>query len=440
MKYRHTRVAAAVLATIGAFAIGKEARAQQGAATPATQQLERVEITGSSIKRLAAETALPVQVLTAEDIARSGVTSSEQLLRTISAIDPGGITGAANNAGLNTGGLSTASLRGLGSRRTLVLINGRRIAPYGSVGDSVSVDVNNIPIAAIDRVEVLKEGASAVYGSDAIAGVINFILRREYTGAGISAEYGQTASGGGTVTTVTGTYGYGNLDKDKFNISVLATYQKSAAIYGADRDYAKSGINVSPDPASDVNTDTTSGNTFPANIADQSGATIGNPRQGNCGPISVTSPFFSPNVCRYDPSPFVTLLPEAENWTVMAAGRYVFSPALEIYAEASYTHRDIFTQIQPVPLSDQFTLPPSNPLFNVPPYNGLNTFPRQPTRASYPAGYIASQSGDPTQAVLVRYRAQESGLRQTRDIAETPRFVIGGNGTGSGWDYNASDF
>ena len=248
------------------------------------------------------------------------MTSSEQLLRTISAVDAAGITVSANNAGLNTGGLSTASLRGLGSRRTLVLINGRRIAPYGSVGDSTSVDVNNIPIAAIDRVEVLKEGASAVYGSDAIAGVINFILRREYTGASISAEYGQTASGGGAVTTVTGTYGFGSLDKDRFNVSLLATYQKTKAIYGADRNYAKSGINVSPDPASDMNTDTTSGNTFPANIATQDGQTIGNPLAGNCGPISVTSPFFSPDVCRYDPSPFVTLLPEAENWTSWRPG------------------------------------------------------------------------------------------------------------------------
>ena len=442
MRYRHTRAAAAVLAAMGALSAGGRAGAQQAASPatpgPAPQQLERVEITGSSIKRIAAETALPVQVITAEDIARTGVTSSEQLLRTISAVDAAGITVSANNAGLNTGGLSTASLRGLGSRRTLVLINGRRIAPYGSVGDSASVDVNNIPIAAIERVEVLKEGASAVYGSDAIAGVINFILRREYTGAGITAEYGQSSSGGGAVTTITGTYGFGSLDKDRYNVSLLATYQKTQAIYGADRSYAKSGINVSPDPASDVNTDTTSGNTFPGNIATSAGQTIGNPLAGNCGPISVTSPFFSPNVCRYDPSPYVTLLPEAENWTVMAAGRYAITGTLEGYAELSYTHRDIFTQIQPVPLSDQFALPPSNPLFAVPPYNGANTFLLQPTSPYYPGSYIASRGFDPTQPVLVRYRAQESGLRQTRDIAETPRFVLGLQGSGYGWDYNAS--
>ncbi len=366
------------------------------------------------------------------------MTSSEQLLRTISAVDAAGITVSANNAGLNTGGLSTASLRGLGSRRTLVLINGRRIAPYGSVGDSASVDVNNIPVAAIERVEVLKDGASAVYGSDAIAGVINFILRREYTGAGLSAEYGQSTSGGGKVYNVTGTYGFGSLEKDRFNVSLLATYQKTDAIYGADRDYAKSGINVSPDSASDVNTDTTSGNTFPANIATQAGQTIGNPLAGSCGPISVSSPFFSPNVCRYDPSPFVTLLPEAESWSLMAAGRYAISSTMEAFAELSYTHRDIFTQIQPVPLSDQFALPPNHPLFAVSPYNGANTFLLPTTSPYYPAAYIASRGFSATEPVLARYRAQESGLRQTRDIAETPRFAIGLTGEAAGWDYNAS--
>lgn len=439
MAFRHSQTAAAVLATAGAFAaVGAVAQVGPAAPTGATPLQERLEVTGSSIRRISAETALPVQVLTREDIARTGVTTSEQLLRTISAIDAAGITVSANNAGASTGGLSTASLRGLGSTRTLILVNGRRVAPYGSVGDAVSVDVNSIPIVAIERVEVLKEGASAVYGSDAIAGVINFILRREYQGASVSAEYGQTMSGGGKQYNVAGSYGFGSLDKDRFNVSILATYQKTDAIYGADRSYAKSGISVSPDPNSQLNNDVTSGNTFPANIADLTGATIGNPRQGNCGPISVTSPFFAPNVCRFDPSPYVTLLPEAESWSLFAAGRFAVTKDLEAFAELSYTHRDIFTQIQPVPLSDQFALPATNPLFAVPPYNGANTFLLQPTSPYYPTSYIASQGGDPTQPVLARYRAWENGLRQTRDVSEVPRVALGVQGNGMGWDYSAA--
>ena len=120
------------------------------AQAPAPQTLERVEITGSNIKRIEGETATPVQVLTRDEINKTGATTTEELLRTISAFDPGAVTVGSNNAGANTGGLSTASLRGLGSQRTLVLINGRRIAPYGTVNDSASIDVNSIPLVAID--------------------------------------------------------------------------------------------------------------------------------------------------------------------------------------------------------------------------------------------------------------------------------------------------
>ena len=146
------------------------------------------------------------------------------------------------------------------------MINGRRIAPYGSVADSTSVDVNNIPIAAIERVEVLKEGASAVYGSDAIAGVINFILRREYTGAGISAEYGQTASGGGTVTTASDRH-----LRLRQSRQGQIQHQRSRDLPEERSDLRRRSRlrqvghqRVRPHPASDVNTDTTSGNTSPA--------------------------------------------------------------------------------------------------------------------------------------------------------------------------------
>ena len=111
------------------------------------------------------------------------MTSVEQLLTTISAATQGNTnTVVASGAGANTGGVAGASLRGLGSQRTLVLINGRRISAGGTLTDSTTVDVNSIPLAAVERVEVLKDGASAIYGSDAIAGVINFILRKDKGG------------------------------------------------------------------------------------------------------------------------------------------------------------------------------------------------------------------------------------------------------------------
>ena len=113
-----------------------------------------------------------------------------------------------------------------------MLINGRRIAPYGIgfTGDSVSVDVNSIPLAAIERVEVLKDGASAVYGSDAIAGVVNFILRQDFKGVELTAEYGDTTQGGASHQRATGIFGFGNLAADRYNVMLVASYQKEGPV------------------------------------------------------------------------------------------------------------------------------------------------------------------------------------------------------------------
>ncbi len=229
---------ATLIATIPAQAWAQDAQAQQ---------MQRVEITGSSIKRIDAETALPVQVITREQIQRSGATNVEQLLQTISSVSSSGGLTAASASGATTGGISAVSLHGLTSIRTLVLLNGRRIAPYGIgfTGDSVSVDVNSIPLAAIERVEVLKDGASAVYGSDAIAGVINFILRQEFKGLELTAEYGDTTQGGANFKRATGTFGFGNLATDRFNVLAVASYQKEGALFGRDRmDFAGKAYNV----------------------------------------------------------------------------------------------------------------------------------------------------------------------------------------------------
>ena len=138
----------------------------------------QVTITGTSIKRVEAEGSLPVQTLTRADIDRTGVQTTEQLLQTISAMSSSGQTNTAMGAGLSTYGGSGVSLRGLGEERTLVLLNGRRLAAFAG-GGGATVNVNNIPLAAVEKVEILKDGASAIYGSDAVAGVVNLILSKD---------------------------------------------------------------------------------------------------------------------------------------------------------------------------------------------------------------------------------------------------------------------
>ncbi|MEO8805520.1 MAG: TonB-dependent receptor [Burkholderiaceae bacterium] len=405
-------------------------------------QLERVEITGSSLKRIEGEGALPVQVITREEIQRSGVATVEQLLQTVSAASSSGGLTTSSTSGANTGGISAVSLRGLTSLRTLVLINGRRVAPYGIgfTNDSVSVDVSSIPLAAIERVEVLKDGASAIYGSDAIAGVINFILRKDYKGVELTAEYGDSTQGGARASRITGTWGMGDLASDRYNVMVVASYQKEAALYGRERGFASRGYDVARQ-----NT-TTSGNTFPANIAAADGSFgSANPTAANgcLAPYSFLDPLFPADRCRFDPSPILALLPETERGNLFAAARFAIGDNFEGFAEASYSRSKIRTVIQPVPLSDQFGLPNNNPLFNQAPYNqytafGSTTIVLQPSSAFYPTAYVQGITGGATPDLLVRYRAAVNGNRDLTDIAEAPRLTFGVKGQAGGWDLDGA--
>ncbi len=442
---KRTKLCTSLMIAFGSGIAAVPAFAQQ-TTPPAPQQLERVEITGSSIKRIDAETALPVQVITREQIQKTGATNVEQLLQTISSISSSGGLTTSSASGATTGGISAVSLHGLTSLRTLVLLNGRRIAPYGIgfTGDSVSVDVNSIPLAAIERVEVLKDGASAVYGSDAIAGVINFILRRDFKGVEVTGEYGDTTQGGANFKRATGTFGFGDLGRDRFNVMFVASYQKEGSLYGRDRSFSKSSIDVN-----NLN-DTTSGNSFPGNIATYNPATgaIGgatrNPAAPGCpGPYSNLDPLFPPNRCRFDPAPLVALVPESDRASLFVSGKFAITSDIEAYAEGSYNRNKIRTVIQPVPLSDQFAIPDNNPLCAQAPYNATESGPCQtaiilyPTSPFYPTAYATQQFGG-TPPLVVRYRSALTGNRDITDISEAPRFVAGVKGSVSGWDFDVA--
>ena len=216
---RKTRLCTALMMACG----GAMLSAGQAALAQTAQTLERVEITGSNIRRIASETASPVQTLTREDIDKSGRASVAELLQTLSVDNQGSVP---KNFGAGfASGASGISLRGLGTASTLVLLNGRRIAPYGLADDGQKVfsDLNLIPIDAVERVEILKDGGSAIYGSDAIAGVVNIILRRDYKGLALNASYGTTQYWNGKEKRASITGGFGDLQTQGFN--VLANFE-----------------------------------------------------------------------------------------------------------------------------------------------------------------------------------------------------------------------
>jgi iron complex outermembrane receptor protein len=404
----------------------------------AEEQLDRVEVTGSSIKRIAGESALPVQVLTRDDIQKTGAATMEELLRTVSATTSLNGLAAASTAGASTGGISAVSMRGLGSHRTLVLLNGRRLAPYGMgfAGDSVSVDVNSIPLAAVERVEILKDGASAVYGSDAIAGVVNFILRKDHVGGEMTAEYGESTQGGGRIERISASYGLGHLDTDRFNVMLLASYQKEQPLFGRDRAFARAGIHEG------ARNDVTSLYTFPANIVPVDGTSfdVGNPSAptGCLLPYSQRDPFFGPNLCSFDPSPIITLVPQSERGSVFGSARFAISSEIEAFAEVSFNRNRQHTVIHPVPISGNLPLPANHPLFNVAPYNGYETIVLTPASPYYPTAYVRSLTGGATPDLSVHWRASAAGDRHFTDISESPRLALGLRGVAERWDFSTA--
>ncbi|WP_426174601.1 TonB-dependent receptor domain-containing protein [Massilia sp. TWR1-2-2] len=207
---------------------------------PAQQAMQRVEITGSSIKRIAKEGALPVEIISRKQLEEQGIVSAEQLIMTLN-VNGNGSDNLASNADVTSGaqrgnnGASSANLRGQGADSTLVLLNGRRVATYGMKGSTV--DLNSIPFAAVERVEVLKDGASAIYGTDAIGGVINFILKKNYTGLEAQAFTDVTEAGGGNIKRVSVVGGFGDLNVNGFNVLATAAHSQNDALRGNQRDF-----------------------------------------------------------------------------------------------------------------------------------------------------------------------------------------------------------
>jgi iron complex outermembrane recepter protein len=223
---------------VGSFAalgLASHVLAQTAPAEP-----QRITITGSSIKRIASEGALPVQVITRVELERQGIASTEQMISQLN-INGNGLDNLASNADVVDGaargnnGATSANLRGQGSNATLILLNGRRVAAHGLNGGTV--DLNQIPFAAIERIEILKDGASAIYGTDAVGGVINFILRTNVSGLTVNTLLDIPSQKGGQIYGASVTGGFGDLDRQGFNFMASLGVQDYKILRGDQRDF-----------------------------------------------------------------------------------------------------------------------------------------------------------------------------------------------------------
>jgi iron complex outermembrane receptor protein len=240
---RNQEIARAVRYTL----IGGAAAASSVASLPSLAQEkpaaeeagpETVIVTGTRIRRTVDEaTASPITIIDQATISESGYQTAGELLQQLP-----GISGAATNPAVNNGGgfgESNVELRGLDAKRTLVLLDGRRIGVVGGPGSSGAVDINQIPVNIIDHVDVLKEGAGAIYGSDAIAGVVNFVTRKGIGGLEITGEYGQTGRQDGNHHSIGLLWGGST---EKFDFVLSGSYTKQKAVYAGARDFSKNAL------------------------------------------------------------------------------------------------------------------------------------------------------------------------------------------------------
>ncbi len=419
-----------------------------GTAAAQTAAPERVEITGSSIKRLAAETALPVQTISREDIEKSGVTTAAELLQQLSA-NVGGLTDGASisdQAGAQRG-FNGANLRGLGVSSTLVLLNGRRLANFATPGDNAGVDLNNIPAGAIRRVEVLKDGASAIYGTDAMGGVINFITRRDYEGVDLSLYALATQEGGASKTSFSASGGFGNLARDRFNVLATVDVQKLGELSSAQRDFI-----AEYDLAKRLPTQLSS-NPFPANVdltsaqlaalnafvaANPTTALRGSGPGGswvpsvpgstaqrvNFGKASCTGGLNPNSVvpaslggtegCAYNYMGDTEIYPASERGNIIVRGTFQLAEEHELFAEALFSKTKTDYAASPatsgrIRTSAGITLPAS----------------------------LQAVTGVTT-PVDFRFRLQDAGKRTNQVESEATRLVLGATGRLAGWDYDTA--
>ena len=449
--------------------VTQQAAAQSSDDQRKPQSVERVVITGSSIKRVESEGALPILVITREEIDRQGIANAEQLIASLNS-NGNGLDNLASNSDVVDGqargnnGASSANLRGQGSAATLILLNGRRMAAHGLNGGIV--DLNSIPFAAVDRVEVLKDGASAIYGTDAIGGVINFILRKDFSGVSLQASTDQTQAGGGDITRFGILAGMGDLAKDGYNVMIGVGHSDNKLLRGDQRDFVNT---FQPDRGLSVDT---RGTPYATAFAIGSIRTILSSRATPTGPIANATGPLQPGTtvrmnginaldlpgqagcnvidgmgaydevlwatpaakwgCAWDTGRAAALQQPIKNTSVVARASLNVGGNHMIYGEFTGSKSDSAKSFSNNQISSSANT--TSVLFNL-------VYPS--TGSSYNQVFNAIAALFPSieenrgQGIAYRWRCEPCGRRELTTTAETARLLISAEGTFGTWDYRA---
>jgi iron complex outermembrane receptor protein len=414
---------------LGAALMSAVAMGQTAATAPAPE-LQEIIVTGSLIKRTDIETPSPVQILSGDQIQQMGYTNISQVLANLSANGQGTLSQSFGQAFAS--GASGVALRGLTVGDTLVLVDGKRMVDYPISDDNQRsfVDVSAIPFNAIERVEVLKDGASAIYGADAIAGVVNIILKKNYTGTEITAEAGTSQKHDGTTEHLAGITGIGDLASDGYNAYLAIDFHHQDQILAADRHGGFTNLNFSSLPGGL--------NTTPGSF--------GNPNIPY--PVSTTGYLINPNGTDQAFLPGCTASQQMLNQCTTAYHQLQIQPSTgQTNVLAKFTKAlagDWTTSVsaslfnskaEQVCCSFQGTGFASGGIVNLAVAPGVN-----PAAVAYPIITVpGTYPGNPYGAAApLVYNFHEIGLPTTLTDTNTYRLVADIKGTAAGWDIDGS--
>jgi len=419
-----------------------EASPVQAGAPSDAKDMQSVTVTGSFIRRVDAETALPLTSISQDDIDLSGAATVSDLMQQLP--QSAGFDNSETSTGPNDarGDANSVNLRGIGSGNTLVLLNGRRIAPHPISAGAVprlSANINQVPLGAVDRIEVLRDGASATYGSDAVAGVVNTILKKDYEGAEAEVRYGHVQDGGMGDRSFSLLAGH-NFNDNRTNVMGFVSFYDRNSLDARDKGYMRTGDLRGRAHSDDTRWDNRSlsgpygnFNTGHANadgsfstgtVAGQAGSGFHTAPGGNGAAV----PGSLPRDLRYDFTPEYMLLPQTRRAQLYTAFNHRFDNDVEAYANAFVYHASSYIANATTPISAN-----SDNNIYVPASNYYNPYG---TRFYGPG---TAHPDTPASDVLINnYRPNELGPRGANVTSDAYQLVGGFSGHWSDWQWDVS--
>jgi len=391
---------------------------------PSDQQLEKVQVTGSNISRTDAASADNIQTITAQDIQQSGKETVADLLHSLSANFASYNETFSNSFSPGAAGIA---LRGLSQKNTLVLLNGQRMVNYGFAQnlEDTYVDLNTIPANAVDHIDILKDGASSIYGSDAIAGVVNIVLKTDYQERTVEVGYGQGPNGNEATRDMTATVGFGNLATDGWNVMVAASYLKRSQVLASEVPYlAGSDFRNHPGGVFSWSTQDAYISDANPNLPQSAFPTCGG--SGNPGqvlPLSLFPTSATGTICGYNGASQTDEIPQSERTNLVSTGIWKINSNLTATGDLFVANVNTAVTGGPAQLG------PTAVVFN-PATGGVLSVPN-----TLPVGNPSNPGATPQDII---YTFSSVGPQDYVVRSNTARLAAGLQGSLGTWDWTAN--